>query len=266
MSFDLNSLVASLKGMVDADVLSQGLAFIQVVFIDIVMAGDNAVAVGIAAAGLAPDKRRKAILYGLIGAVVIRIGFVVITVELLKIVGLLLAGGLLLLWVTWKMWHELRDHHAAEAAAAAHTKAHDAAVAAGRAPPEPIASPKTKSKTLFSAVLQILAADISMSLDNVLAVAGAAQNHVWVMAFGLIFAIAAMGLAANLIATMLHKFAWIGYVGVAVVLFIALRMMYEGSMELWHAGHCDMTLKCVPKAAHDGLEWLKAMKAQYLPA
>lgn len=265
MNFDPASLITALKGSIDANVLSQGLAFIQVIFIDIVMAGDNAVAVGIAAAGLAADKRRQAIFYGLVGAVVIRIGFVLITVQLLKIAGLLLAGGVLLLWVASKMWHELREHQAAEAEAAAHRKRHDEAIASGQAPPEPVAARTAKSKTLASAVLQILVADISMSLDNVLAVAGASQNHVWVMAFGLLFAIAAMGFAANIIATVLHKFSWIGYVGLAVILFVALRMVYEGSVELWQAGQCDMTFKCVPKAAHDGIEWLKNLKEQYVP-
>ena len=266
MNFDPASLVASLKGTIDANLLLQGLAFIQVILIDIVMAGDNAVAVGVAAAGLTPDKRGRAIVYGLVGAVVIRVGFVLITVQLLKVAGLLLAGGLLLLWVTLKMWRDLRDHRLADAEIAENKKRRAEAEAAGLAPPEPVNVRPVKRYSLAGAVLHILIADISMSLDNVLAVAGAAQNHVWVMAFGLLFSIAVMGMAANFIATVLHKFSWIGYVGVAVVLFVALRMIYDGSVELWQAGQCDMSFKCVPKAAHDGIEWLKAMKSQYLPA
>ena len=233
MSFHLSSLTS----LIDPEILIPALAFIQVVFIDIVMAGDNAVAVGVAAAGLAPDKRRLAILYGLIGAVALRVGFVLITVQLLEITGLLLAGGILLLWVCWKMYQELRAHHDLVHAA-------DGSVIA-----------KGKPKTLFSAVLQILAADISMSLDNVLAVAGAAQSHVWVLAFGLLFSIAAMGLAANLIANLLHKYRWIAYLGLVVVLFVACKMICEGGVEVWTDGHCDTTFKCVPVMAANTRDW-----------
>lgn len=233
MSFHLSSLTS----LIDPEILIPALAFIQVVFIDIVMAGDNAVAVGIAAAGLTPDKRRRAILYGLIGAVVLRIGFVMLTVQLLEITGLLLAGGILLLWVCWKMYGELRLHH-------------DLVRAVDGVPPAP-----AKTKTLMAAVVQILAADISMSLDNVLAVAGAAQTHVWVLAFGLLFSIAAMGLAANLIASVLHKYRWIAYLGVAVVFFVACKMIYEGGIEVWTDGHCDTTFKCVPVMAVNTRDW-----------
>ena len=233
MSFHLSSLTS----LIDPDILVPALAFLQVVCIDIVMAGDNAVAVGIAAAGLTPDKRRLAIFYGLIGAVALRIGFVLITVQLLEITGLLLAGGLLLLWVCWKMYGELRAHH-------------DLVHAADGTVPT-----TAKSKTLITAVVQILAADISMSLDNVLAVAGAAQSHVWVLAFGLLFSIAAMGLAANVIASVLHKYRWIAYVGVLVVFFVACKMIYEGGMEVWTDGHCDTTLKCLPTMAVNTRDW-----------
>jgi len=230
--FDLSALLGPA-------LLAQAFAFLQVVFIDIVMAGDNAVAVGVAAAGLTPDKRRKAILYGMIGAVVLRVGFVLITVQLLKVTGLLLAGGILLLWVCWKMYRELREHH--ETAKDENRTA--------------------RTKTLFSAVIQILAADVSMSLDNVLAVAGAAQNHVWVLVFGLVFSIAALGLAANLIAGILHRWRWIGYAGVLVVLFVALHMMYDGGIEVWTHGHCDTTFKCVPEMAANTRDWwLQAYK------
>lgn len=228
MTFDLSFL----DGYIDPLMLSQSLAFIQVVFIDVVMAGDNALAVGIAAAGLAPDKRRLAIFYGLIGAVILRIAFVLLTVTLLEIPGLLLAGGLLLLWVCWKMWMELRDHHTiAESPDPAKIK---------------------KAKTLFSAVLQILAADVSMSLDNVLAVAGVSQQYVAILAFGLLFSIALMGFAANLIADILHKYRWIGYLGVLVVLGVALKMIYEGGLEIWTLRNCDASLKCLSVAVQDG--------------
>ena len=213
---------AFLSPYLSQHLFDQGLAFLQVVFIDIVMAGDNAVAVGLAAAGLAPDKRRRAILFGLIGAVVTRIGFVLITVQLFQIIGLLLAGGLLLLWVCWKMWRDLRR---AGADAEAHVR---------------------QPKTLWAAVVQILIADISMSLDNVLAVTGAAEDHVWVLVFGLLFSIAVMGIAANAIASLLHRFSWIGYLGLIVVLFVALRMIWEGGHDVWQASGCDASFRCLP--------------------
>ena len=233
MSFHLSSLTS----LIDPDILIAVLAFFQVVFIDIVMAGDNAVAVGIAASGLTPDKRRVAIIYGLIGAVTLRIGFVLLTVQLLEITGLLLAGGILLLWVCWKMFSELRAHHDLVHAAD------------GTLPVNP------KSRTLVMAVAQILAADISMSLDNVLAVAGAAQSHVAVLAFGLLFSIAAMGFAANIIASVLHKYRWIAYVGVLIVFVVACKMIYEGGMEIWTDGQCDTTFKCVPVMAANTRDW-----------
>jgi len=213
----------------------QGLAFAQVVFIDIVMAGDNAVAVGLAASGLAPDKRRQAIFYGLIGAVVTRIGFVLITVQLFQIIGLLLAGGLLLLWVCWKMWRDLR--HSAEA----------------------LDGPARQPRTLFAAVVQILIADVTMSLDNVLAVTGAAEDHVWVLVCGLLFSIAMMGLAANAIASALHRYRWIGYAGVTLVLFVALRMIWEGGEQVWDASNCEASLKCLPKIEQNLRDHLLAL-------
>ena len=253
---------------IDPVLLSQGLALVQVIFIDVVMAGDNAVAVGIAAAGLPADKRRLAILYGLIGAVVLRIGFVLITVQLLAMVGLLLAGGILLLWVCWKMWRELHEHHEtaqAEALIMAGTANLTDAEKAERAA-QPRQAPTKKAKTLLSATLQILAADISMSLDNVLAVAGAAQHHVPILVFGLLLSIAAMGVAANLIANVLHKYRWIAFAGVAVVLFVALKMIWEGGHQIWEFGHCDTTLQCVPVMAGDVATWWKEFFADLLPA
>jgi len=237
--FDLSFLSAWLPFYkAHQEVLGPAFAFLQVVFIDIVMAGDNAVAVGIAAAGLEPDKRRKAIMYGLIGAIITRVGFVLITVQLLKVVGLLLAGGLLLLWVCFKMWRELR-----QPAAETH----------------PDGTKVVRKRSLASAVLQIFIADVSMSLDNVLAVTGAAEDHVWVLVFGLLFSIAAMGIAANVIAKVLHRFHWIGYIGVLVVLGVACKMIWEGGSEIWEVGHCDASLKCLPELGTRFVNWISGL-------
>jgi YjbE family integral membrane protein len=192
-------------------------ALVQVLLIDLVLAGDNAVAVGLAAAGLPVAQRKKAILWGLIAAVVIRIGFALITTQLLGVVGLLFAGGLLLLWVCWKMWRELRDQ------AIAGEEAAEAALDS-----DPSTEPKVQPKTFRQALVQILIADVSMSLDNVLAVAGAAREHPGILVFGLVLSIALMGVAAHAIARLLHRYRWIGYVGLIIVLYVALHMMWEG--------------------------------------
>ncbi|MDO1560483.1 TerC family protein [Brevundimonas sp. 2R-24] len=206
---------------------SQLTALGQVLMIDLVLAGDNAVAVGLAAAALPVEQRRKAILIGLAAAVVLRIGFALITVQLLAIVGLLLAGGFLLLWVCWKMWRELREqatHDQAESelemekALAIH---HGGGLA-----PEELG---IKRKSFAAALVQILIADVTMSLDNVLAVAGAAHEHPWIMVFGLVLSIALMGLAATFIARILNKHRWIGYVGLVIVLYVALHMIWDGT-------------------------------------
>ncbi len=196
-------------------------ALLQVLMIDLVLAGDNAVAVGLAAGGLPPELRRKAIFWGLVVAVVTRIGFALITTQLLGIVGLLLAGGVLLLWVCWKMWREMRDHAVAGEVAAEAALDDDATT-----------EPKVKPKTFRAALIQILIADVSMSLDNVLAVAGAAREHPTILVFGLILSIALMGVAAHAIARLLHKYRWIGYVGLFIVLYVALHMMYQGGQEV----------------------------------
>ena len=198
-------------------------ALLQVMAIDLVLAGDNAVVIGLAAAGLPANQRAKAILIGIIAATVLRISFAILTVQLLNIVGLLLVGGLLLLWVCWKMWHELRtpEH--------AHHAAHDDA--------NPDTSGATSKpvprKTLKQAATQIVIADVSMSLDNVLAVAGAAREHPTVLVLGLILSIALMGLAASYIARLLEKYRWIAYIGLAIILYVAAQMIYRGGMELW---------------------------------
>ena len=192
----------------------------QVLLIDLVLAGDNAIVVGMAAAGLPPDQRRKAIFWGIVAATVMRIGFAAITTQLLAIVGITLFGGLLLLWVCWKMYRELRTPHAqAEGADAAHEAvAGDGAVGTGGAP----------RKTLGQAITQILIADISMSLDNVLAVAGAAKDHLDVLIIGLGISVVLMGVAATVIARLLARHAWIAWVGLLVILYVAVKMIYEG--------------------------------------
>ncbi len=208
------------------ELASQASALGQVLMIDLVLAGDNAVAVGLAAAALAPEQRKKAILIGLAAAVVLRIGFALITVQLLAIIGLLLAGGILLLWVCWKMWRELREqrtHDQAEAEAELETalSAHHG----GGPPPEALG---IKRKTFAAALIQIMIADVTMSLDNVLAVAGAAHEHPWIMVFGLILSIALMGVAATMIAKMLTRYRWIGYIGLIIVLYVAVHMVWDG--------------------------------------
>jgi len=191
-------------------------AFLQVIAIDLVLAGDNAVVIGMAAMGLPPRLRMKAIAIGILAATALRIGFALIATQLLAFTGLLLAGGLLLLWVCYKMWQELRhDEHAEGAGYALHTA--QALVHAGA------------RKTLGQAVAQIVIADVSMSLDNVLAVAGAAQRHVEALGFGLALSVLLMGLASSVIARLLNRFRWIAWVGLAVILFVAVRMIYDGA-------------------------------------
>jgi YjbE family integral membrane protein len=211
-----------LEGLITADALS---ALVKVILIDLVLAGDNAIVIGLAAAGLPQHQRAKAILIGIGAATVLRIGFAGVTTQLLQIVGLLFAGGLLLLWVCWKMWRELRTSHEAEMAAEealANTDINaDGAIAAG--------APR---KTLAQATWQILIADVSMSLDNVLAVAGAAREHPYVLIFGLLLSIALMGVAASYIARLLENHRWIAYVGLAVILYVAIEMCYRGVLEL----------------------------------
>jgi YjbE family integral membrane protein len=193
--------------------MSALVAFAKVVMIDLVLAGDNAIVIGLAAAGLPAEQRGKAILIGILAATLLRIAFAGVTTQLLQIVGLLFAGGLLLLWVCWKMWRELRVSEDAET--------QEAVVA------------QAPRKTFAQAAWQIVVADISMSLDNVLAVAGAARDHPYVLIFGLALSIALMGIAAHLIARLLHTHRWIAYVGLAIILYVALDMIYRGAPELW---------------------------------
>ncbi|GAA4031413.1 TerC family protein [Sphingomonas rosea] len=188
-------------------------AFLQVLMIDLVLAGDNAIVVGALAAGLPAEQRKKVILIGVAAALVLRILFALIVTQLLQIVGLILVGGLLLLWVAWKMWRELR--HAADNAGSPEIEGDEHS---GLKP----------AKSFASAAWAVAVADVSMSLDNVLAVAGAAREHPGILIVGLIFAVALMGLAANIIARYIERYRWIAYVGLAVILYVAVKMMYEG--------------------------------------
>lgn len=193
----------------------------QVVMIDLALAGDNAIVIGLAAAGLPQAQRGKAILFGIIAATVLRILFAGLATQILQIVGLLLAGGILLLWVCWKMWRELRSSSAApiEAMEAAGT------VAGADAEGE-------RRKTLVQAIWQIIVGDVSMSLDNVLAVAGAAREHPVILIFGLALSIAMMGAAASFIARLLQNHRWIAYVGLAIILYVAVEMVLRGTLEI----------------------------------
>jgi len=193
-------------------------SFLQVVMIDLVLAGDNA-------AGLPQEQRTRAILVGILAATVLRVLFAGITTRLLQVIGLLLAGGILLLWVCWKMWRELRTSPAEARDAAEALISYDInadGTVAGR----------VRRKTFGQAAAQIIVADVSMSLDNVLAVAGAAREHPIVLVFGLILSIALMGVAANVVARLLEKHHWIAYVGLAIILYVACEMIYRGAYEL----------------------------------
>ena len=191
-------------------------ALMQVIMIDLVLAGDNAIVIGLAAAGLPKEQRTKVILIGIGAATALRIVFASVTAQLLSIVGLLLVGGLLLVWVAWKMWTELRAGHGEDA---------DAVIAQAEA--------NAPQKTFAQATWQIIVADVSMSLDNVLAVAGAARDYPYILIFGLILSIGLMGLAANYIAGLLQRYRWIAYVGLAIIVYVALEMTWRGGVEVW---------------------------------
>lgn len=217
----------SLSAIFDTGAVS---AFFQVVLIDIALAGDNAVAVGLVAAGLPQPQRRRAIVLGLAGSVVMLIALALVATQLLNLVGVLLAGGLLLLWVCWKMWRELRAQGRAEEALGEAALGDEAGLETAAAPSDVAAA--ARPKTLRQALLQILAADLTMSLDNVLAVAGAAREHPMVLIGGLVLSITLMGVAASWIARLLHRFRWIGYLGLAIVLYVAANMIWQGSRSI----------------------------------
>ena len=188
-------------------------AFIQVLLIDLVLAGDNAIVVGALAAGLPADQRRKVIIIGVLAALVLRIAFALVVTQLMQIIGLIFVGGLLLVWVAWKMWRELR--HTGESGGSPEIAGDESS---GLRP----------AKSFAGAAWAVAVADVSMSLDNVLAVAGAAREHPGIMIVGLIFAVALMGLAANIIAKYIERYRWIAYIGLAVILYVAGKMIYDG--------------------------------------
>ncbi|TPI59370.1 TerC family protein [Mesorhizobium sp. B3-1-3] len=200
-------------------------ALLQVVAIDLALAGDNAIVIGLAAAGLPADQRKRAILVGIAAATVLRIIFALITQWLLSIGPMLLiAGGLLLLWVCWKMWRELRVSHEDERDATE-------ALSNGDYNKDGRISGKGPRKTFSQAAWQIVIADVSMSLDNVLAVAGAAMKHPTVLIIGLVLSIALMGFAASFVARLLHKYRWIAYVGLLIILYVAVNMLLGGAVQ-----------------------------------
>lgn len=192
------------------DVIPQLAALAQVLFIDLVLAGDNAVVVGMAVTGLPLVQKRRAMVLGIAVATVIRIGLATVALELLAVIGLMLAGGVLLLWVCWRMYRELK-------------------------PAKVVVAAKPVPKSLGTAMVQIVLADLSMSLDNVLAVAGAANGNIWVLAIGLAVSIVLMAVAATLIARMLERRRWIAWIGLLIVLSVALKLIWEGSHEVWQA-------------------------------
>lgn len=204
------SIVRDFSNIGDPGALS---AFVQVLLIDLVLAGDNAIVVGALAAGLPPEQRRRVIVIGVAAALVLRVGFALIVSQLLQVVGLILAGGLLLLWVAWKMWRELR--HGGESPGS------EEIIGDERSGLRPV-------KSFSAAVWAVAVADVSMSLDNVLAVAGAAREHPGILIVGLIFAVGLMGIAANLIARYIERYRWIGYVGLVVILWVAMKMVWDG--------------------------------------
>jgi YjbE family integral membrane protein len=192
-------------------------AFIQVVLVDLVLAGDNAIVIAMAVASFPSRQRARLLMIGIAAATAVRVVFAVATVHLMQVVGLMLAGGVLLLWVCWKLWREIeavRTLQLSPAGGASH--------------------PVPAEKTVRQAITQIVVADISMSLDNVLAVAGVARDHTWVLVFGLILSIAFMGFCATLLARWLQRYPWIAYLGLITILYVACAMVWDGSMEVVH--------------------------------
>lgn len=190
-------------------------AFGQVLMIDVLLAGDNAIVVGALAAGLPAEQRKKVILIGIIAALVLRIGFALVVTQLMQIVGLILAGGLLLLWVAFKMWRELHPKRGGDTPD----------------PSDDDISGLRPAKSFAGAAWAVAVADVSMSLDNVLAVAGAARDHPGILIIGLILSVALMGIAANIIAKYIERFRWIAYLGLAVIIYVAIKMIYDGIVD-----------------------------------
>lgn len=224
--------------------MSELTALFTVIVIDLVLAGDNAIVVGMAASGLPEELRRKAIIIGIAAAALLRIVFALFTTQLLDIIGLMLVGGLLLLWVCWKLWREMR--HGGPAAEARGADALDGQID-GKLGDVPVGGPVVAAgtpKTFRQALTQIVIADVSMSLDNVLAVAGTARDHLWVLVVGLALSVALMGVAATVIAQLLRRYPWISYVGLALIAWVAVMMIWDGGWEAYHA--VDPPLPRVP--------------------
>jgi len=208
----------------ELNILSPALvALLQVILIDIVLAGDNAVVIGMAASRVPKVQRRKVIFWGLAAAVVIRVVLATLAAELLAVIGLMFAGGILLLWVSWRLWREFQGGDEGEVGVDTITDGAD----------HPRARPPLSESGVRKAIGQIVLADISMSLDNVLTVAGAAMNHVWVLTIGLMLSIAMMGIAAAMIANLLRRHPWISYAGLIIVLYVALRMIWFGGADIF---------------------------------
>ncbi len=201
-------------------------ALLQVILIDLVLAGDNAVVIGIAASKVPKAQRRQVIFWGLAAAVILRVALATTAATILEVIGLMFAGGILLLWVAWRVYRDLHRAHEESIGA-------NALAESGGAGPAPIVADPVVD--LRQAILQVAIADLSMSLDNVLAVAGAAMDHVWVLTIGLLLSIALMGLAAALVANLLQRYPWISYAGLIIVVYVALRMIWFGSVEILHA-------------------------------
>jgi YjbE family integral membrane protein len=205
-------------------------AFLSVIWIDLVLAGDNAIIVGTVAASVPKDQRIKVLVIGIVAATIMRIGFALITTQLLAIIGLMLAGGVLLLWVCWKLWRDIEAERRERRLAKAAT---DAAAAANGTPVEAAHAPEPmQAKSFAKAVFQIVVADVTMSLDNVLAVAGTAHEHPRVLIFGLALSVALMAVASGFVAWLLKKYPWIAYIGLAVIVIVACRMIFDGAMDV----------------------------------
>ena len=204
--------------MLDAILRPEFSSLVMIIVIDIVMSGDNAIIIGMAAAVLPPDLRKKALIYGIIGATALRIVFAVVVVQLLSIKGITFAGGLLLFWVCWRMWHDIRTGHSVEDI----TGEAEAKLAKG------------SEKTLRTAMVNIIVADVSMSLDNVLAVAGVARDNMSMLVFGLLLSIALMGVTANYFGRLLERNSWIGYLGLVINAYVAIDMMWYGGQEIYY--------------------------------
>ncbi|WP_343518145.1 TerC family protein [Sphingomonas sp.] len=195
---------------------SAWLAFGQVILIDIVLAGDNAIVIGALAAGLTPDQRKKVILIGIIAALFLRIIFALVVTQLLQVIGLVFAGGVLLLWVAWKMYREIS--HSRQSAGSPEIEGDER-------------SGLRSAKSFAGAAWAVAIADVSMSLDNVLAVAGAAREHPGILMVGLVIAVALMGVAANIIAKYIERYRWIAWIGLLVILYVASKMIYDGMVD-----------------------------------